>query len=175
MFYLSEASVIEMRNGHIVKTLIGSVAEGVNDVVCSFSPSGEYVFYYHSGHKTLRVFRVLDCQLIGVFRPHATITCWSYDPDGLFIIIGAQDGSLLTVVLNDPLTKEETLARIATLPCRYHLAEFLHIPVDCQNDVDMFDLKNLGAVTAAVTRFKSLLDNKKRGGVAKKSHVCSVM
>ncbi|EFP10882.1 hypothetical protein CRE_30786 [Caenorhabditis remanei] len=167
--------VIDMRSGQVAKTLIGNVTEGVNDVTCSFSPNGQYVFYYHSGHKTLRVFRVLDCQLIGTFRPHATITCWSYDPDGFFVILGAQDGSLLTVVLNDPLAKEETLNKIALLPCRRHLAEFLHIHVPEEAELDTFDLRNLGAVTAAVTRFKSLLDNKKGGGVTKKSHVCSIM
>ncbi|EGT47150.1 hypothetical protein CAEBREN_31734 [Caenorhabditis brenneri] len=167
--------VIDMRSGQIAKTLIGNVPEGVNDVVCSFSPNGQYVFYYHSGFKTLRVFRVLDCQLIGTFRPHATIKCWSYDPDGLFVIIGAHDGSLLTIVLNDPMMKEETLNKIGLLPCRRHLAEFLHIHVPEEAELDTFDLKNLGAVTAAVTRFKSLLDNKKGGGVTKKSHVCSVM
>ncbi|ULT89955.1 hypothetical protein L3Y34_008385 [Caenorhabditis briggsae] len=167
--------VIDMRSGQVAKTLIGNVTEGVNDVTCSFSPNGQYVFYYHSGHKTLRVFRVLDCQLIGTFRPHATITCWSYDPDGFFVIIGAQDGSLLTVVLNDPIAKEETLNKIAILPCRRHLAEYLHIHVPEEAELDTFDLRNLGAVTAAVTRFKSLLENKKGGGVSKKSHVCSLM
>ncbi|CAI2355495.1 unnamed protein product [Caenorhabditis sp. 36 PRJEB53466] len=151
--------IIDMRTGHAVKTLIGNVAEGVNDVTCSFSPNGHHVFYYHSGHKTLRVFRVLDCQLIGTFRPHATITCWTYDPEGLSVIIGGQDGSLLTVILNDPIAKEETLKKISILPCRRHLAEFLHMPIPEENELDNFDLKNLGAPDPEHFRLNSILTN----------------
>ncbi|CAB3397348.1 unnamed protein product [Caenorhabditis bovis] len=169
--------VIDIKTGLTAKTLIGNVTEGVNDVTCSFTPNGQYVVYFHSGHKTLRVFRVLDSQLIGTFRPHATITCWNYDPKGNLIIVGAQDGSLLSLVLRDPLLKEETLINMAKLPCRRHLADYLHLPIPEESRIDIFDLHNLGAVTAAVTRFKSLLDNKKSGGggMAKKSHVCLVM
>lgn len=81
----------------------------------------------------------------------------------------------MTVVLNDYSSKEETIAKIATLPCRRHLADYLHIHITEESDLDAFDLRNLGAVTAAVTRFKSLLGSKKGGGVTKKSHVCLIM
>jgi hypothetical protein len=40
-----------------VKTFIPKVAEGVFTVICMFNQTDEYVLYYHSGKKTLRVFR----------------------------------------------------------------------------------------------------------------------
>ena len=43
-----------MKSGNTLKTLIGAVAEGVNDVTATFTPNGAHVLYYHNGHKTLR-------------------------------------------------------------------------------------------------------------------------
>lgn len=77
-----------MKSGSIIRTLIGKVAEGINDVEACFTPNGLHVLYYHSGHQTLRAFRVSDGQLIGTFRPHAQITSWSYDHNGKKIVIG---------------------------------------------------------------------------------------
>lgn len=54
-----------MKTGGVMRTLIGQVAEGVNDVKAMFTSTGEHVLYYHSGHQTLRAFRVADGQLIG--------------------------------------------------------------------------------------------------------------
>jgi len=49
--------LLELKKGSSVKTFIPRVAEGVFTVICMFNKTDEYVLYYHSGKKTLRVFR----------------------------------------------------------------------------------------------------------------------
>lgn len=49
--------LMELKKGTTVKTFIPKVAEGVFTVICMFNKTDEYVLYYHSGKKTLRVFR----------------------------------------------------------------------------------------------------------------------
>lgn len=46
-----------MKRGATVETFIPRVAEGVFTVICMFNRTDEYVLYYHSGKKTIRVFR----------------------------------------------------------------------------------------------------------------------
>lgn len=95
--------IIDMKSGTIIRTLIGQVAEGVNDVQARFTPNGSHVLYYHSGHQTLRIFRVANGQLIGTLRPHAQITTWSCDHNGEKIAIGRQSVKLkskCTILLN---------------------------------------------------------------------------
>lgn len=49
--------LIELKKGTSVKTYISKVAEGVFTVISMFNRTDEYVLYYHSGRKTIRVFR----------------------------------------------------------------------------------------------------------------------
>lgn len=49
--------LLELKKGTSIKTFIPRVAEGVFTVICMFNKTDEYVLYYHSGKKTLRVFR----------------------------------------------------------------------------------------------------------------------
>jgi len=49
--------LIELKKGITVKTYISKVAEGVFTVISMFNRTDEYVLYYHSGRKTIRVFR----------------------------------------------------------------------------------------------------------------------
>lgn len=49
--------LIELRRGVSVQPLISRAAEGVFSIITMFSSDDLYVFYYHSGRKTLRVFR----------------------------------------------------------------------------------------------------------------------
>lgn len=51
--------LLELKKGTSVKTFIPRVAEGVFTVNCMFNKTDEYVLYYHSGKKTLRVFRLV--------------------------------------------------------------------------------------------------------------------
>ena len=77
-----------MKTGATARTLIGYVAEGVNDVRAEFTPTGKHVLYYHNGYQTLRAFRVSDGKLIGTLRPHAQITTWTCDSKGEKVVIG---------------------------------------------------------------------------------------
>ena len=52
--------LIDLRHGAVLTTLIPKTAEGIFNVICKFNATNEYVMYYHSGRKTLRIFRVFD-------------------------------------------------------------------------------------------------------------------
>ena len=56
------------RHGTVVRTLIPKIAEGIFNVICKFNETNEYVLYYHSGRKTLRIFRVSDGVMIANYR-----------------------------------------------------------------------------------------------------------
>ncbi|KAH7668241.1 Protein T05C3.2, partial [Aphelenchoides avenae] len=158
-----------MKNGSTLKTLIGTVAEGVNDVQARFTPTGEHVLYYNNGHQTLRAFRVADGQLIGTFRPHAQITTWTCDHKGEKIVIGGQDGSLLTSVIYDAKVKPEIQKTLALLPTRRYLAEHLGIPQEELDKDENLDLRNLAMITKAAAKFKQSVRNKNQP-----SAVCSI-
>lgn len=55
--------LIELKKGQTVRTFIPKVAEGVFTIICLFNKTDEYVLYYHSGKKTLRVFRYLNVHI----------------------------------------------------------------------------------------------------------------
>lgn len=48
---------MELRSSTAVSQLISRSAEGVFTNVTMFNATDQYVLYYHSGHKTIRVFR----------------------------------------------------------------------------------------------------------------------
>lgn len=131
---LGGAQLIDMKTGQVEKNLIGRVAEGVNDVRAQFTAGGQHVLYYHSGHQTLRAFRVADGQLVGTLRPHARITTWTCDQSGQLVVVGGQDGSLLTVFLYDDKVFPEAQKQLARLQSRRYLAEHLNLPVSGPRD-----------------------------------------
>ena len=52
--------VLDLKGGAILTTLIPKLAEGMFHVIAKFNETNEYVLYYHSGHQTLKVFRMED-------------------------------------------------------------------------------------------------------------------
>ena len=60
--------ILDLRSGNVVKTLIPKVSEGIFDVMAEFNKTDDYVLYYHSGRKTIRVFRRKDGQQIANYR-----------------------------------------------------------------------------------------------------------
>ena len=46
--------LLDLRTGQVVRTLIPKIAEGIFDVIATFTKTNEYVLYYHSGRKTIR-------------------------------------------------------------------------------------------------------------------------
>lgn len=57
LFSRGGLELVELKKGTTVRTCIPRVAEGVFTVICMFSKTDDYVLYYHSGRKTLRLFR----------------------------------------------------------------------------------------------------------------------
>lgn len=90
-----------MRSSSSVFQLISRSAEGVFTNVTSFNATDQYVLYYHSGHKTLRVFRVLDGQMLANYRLAAELTAIETTTDGRCVVIGTLDGCLSVLAIAD--------------------------------------------------------------------------
>ena len=106
-----------MRKGSTVKTFIPKVAEGVFTVICMFTTTDEYVLYYHSGRKTLRVFRTSDTKMISNYRMQAELTAIKSTSDGNSIVLGTVDGCLSVLAIADP-QKVEMTEYLQDLPSR---------------------------------------------------------
>jgi len=85
--------------------------------VTSFNATDQYVLYYHSGHKTLRVFRVLDGQMLANYRLAAELTAIDTTTDGRCVVIGTLDGCLSVLAIADP-TVPGSFQFLASLPSR---------------------------------------------------------
>uniref|UniRef100_A0A1I7RSF6 Bulb-type lectin domain-containing protein n=1 Tax=Bursaphelenchus xylophilus TaxID=6326 RepID=A0A1I7RSF6_BURXY len=161
--------LIDLKTGQVTKTLIGQVAEGVNDVQARFTATGEHILYYHNGLQTLRAYRVNDGQLIGTLRPHSRVTTWTSDNSGQEIVMGGLDGSLLTTFLYDEKIYPDSQKSLAHLPSRRYLADHLNIVVDDPASNDNTEFRNLTVLTKAVQKFKSLINKDQQS-----SQVCSI-
>lgn len=93
------------------------MAEGVFTVICMFTEGDEYVLYYHSGKKTLRVFRTSSCEMIANYRMQAELTAIKSTTDGKGLVLGTVDGCLSVFAIADP-DKEETFQILNDLPSR---------------------------------------------------------
>lgn len=93
--------IFELRNGKVVRTLIGKVAEGVFDVITFFTPTNNHVIYYNKGKRTIRVFRAADGQLIADMRCQAKVRQACATPDGLALVVGYEDGAVQMFLLAD--------------------------------------------------------------------------
>lgn len=109
--------LLELRKGTTVKTFIPKVAEGVFTVICMFTEGDEYVLYYHSGKKTLRVFRTSDTQLIANYRMQAELTAIMSTTDGKGLVLGTVDGCLSVLAIADP-ENPEIFKYLEDLPSR---------------------------------------------------------
>jgi len=107
----------EFRTSSTVSTLITRTAEGVFTNVTSFNATDQYVLYYHSGHKTLRVFRVRDGQYLANYRLSAELTAIQTTTDGRCVVIGTLDGCLTVLAISDPLS-EASHPFLTSLPSR---------------------------------------------------------
>lgn len=109
--------MLELRKGTTIKTFIPKVAEGVFTVICMFTEGDEYVLYYHSGKKTLRVFRTSNAELIANYRMQAELTAIKSTNDGKGLVLGTVDGCLSVLAIVD-VEKEDTLKYVENLPSR---------------------------------------------------------
>ena len=81
-----------------------------------FTQSEEYVWYYHSGRGTIRLFRRHDATMIANYALSGhvttiTTTSWS-------IIAGGGDGTVTMLAIADPHKMEEARELVQSLPSR---------------------------------------------------------
>ena len=121
-------------NGNVVKTLIPKIAEGIFNVICKFSETNEYVLYYHSGRKTLRVFRVCDGVMIANYRVSSNLSSVESTSDGKSVALGMVDGNLTVLTLADP-KKRHMVEYLKNLPSRMGLLNIITRPKKSLNSV----------------------------------------
>ncbi|XP_014255655.1 NACHT and WD repeat domain-containing protein 2 isoform X2 [Cimex lectularius] len=109
--------LLELKRGASVRTFIPRVAEGVFSVICMFNKTDEYVLYYHSGKKTIRVFRTNDAKMVANYRVQAELTAIESTDDGKCIILGTVDGCLSVLAIADN-NKPEMKEFLRALPSR---------------------------------------------------------
>ncbi|CAD7093198.1 unnamed protein product [Hermetia illucens] len=109
--------LLELRKGTTVKTYIPKVAEGVFSVICLFTENDEYVCYYHSGKKTLRIFRTVDTTMIANYRLQAELTAIKSSKDGRSLVLGTVDGCMSVLAIADPM-KDDMTQYLEGLPSR---------------------------------------------------------
>lgn len=150
---------LELRKGTTVKTFIPKVAEGVFTVICMFTETDEYVLYYHSGKKTLRVFRTTDTVMIANYRMQAELTAIKSTSDGRCLVLGTVDGCISVLAIADPL-KADTFEYLEKLPSRdadvrINLESPFH---QCNLTlINSFQWKKKLAKMKAATRFKAAM------------------
>ena len=93
--------IFEFRNGKVVRTLIGKVAEGVFDVITFFTPTNAHVVYYNHGKRTIRIFRTVDGQQIADMKCQAKIRQAVATQDGHALVVGYEDGSVQMFLIVD--------------------------------------------------------------------------
>ncbi len=109
--------MLDLRHGTVLRTLIPKIAEGIFNVICKFNATNEYVLYYHSGLKTLRVFRVSDGQMIANYRVPSDLSSLESTTDGYSVVLGMVDGNLTVLTIADP-KKGRMSEYLKSLPSR---------------------------------------------------------
>ena len=109
--------LVDLRSGTVKLQLIPKIAEGIFNIISKFNATNEYVLYYHSGRKTLRVFRVSDGVKIAVYRVPSELSAIESTTDGKSVALGMVDGNLCVLSIADPKKKYMT-EYIRGLPSR---------------------------------------------------------
>ena len=109
--------LLDLKTGKTVHTLIPRIAEGVFSVQTLFTNNDVHAVYYHSGHRSVRVFRVADGVQIADYKAHADIRDIASTSGGTSVVLGAVDGSLVVLTIADPIdpTNKDF---VANLPSR---------------------------------------------------------
>lgn len=94
--------MLDLKTGAKVLTLIPRVAEGVFATKSMFTSNDAHVVYYHSRRRSVRVFRVVDGVQVADFKSHAEVNALASTEDGLAVILGGIDGSLVILAVADP-------------------------------------------------------------------------
>lgn len=113
----SGLEILELRHGSTVRVLLPKVSEGLVNFITGFTASDEYVYYYHNGKRTIRLFRVEDGEMIANYRLSAEARIIKSSPDGASLVVGGADGSLIMLMIADP-RKPTSLKALRELPSR---------------------------------------------------------
>ena len=84
---------------------------------CLVTRNDQHVIYYHSGHRSIRVFRVSDGKQIADYRAPAEIKALAGSSGGSSVVLGAVDGSVTVLTIADPKNKHNK-SFLASLPSR---------------------------------------------------------
>jgi WD40 repeat protein len=95
--------LLNLKNGSRVKVLIPKVAEGVFDVDTLITGNDVHVVYYHSGKRTIRVFRISDGKQIADYKSTAKVRTMLCTQDSRAIVFGCEDGTVNMLIIADPL------------------------------------------------------------------------
>ncbi|CAF0996732.1 unnamed protein product, partial [Rotaria sordida] len=93
--------IFEFRNGKVIRTLIGKIAEGVFEVLTFFTPTNNHVIYYNKGKRTIRVFRTQDGKQIADMKCPAKVRQALGTHDGRALIVGYEDGAIQMFLIVD--------------------------------------------------------------------------
>lgn len=130
--------LLDLKNGKVKHTLIPKVAEGVFTNITLFTCNDQHVVYYHSGHRSIRVFRVSDGKQIADYRAHAEIKAISSTRGGTSIVLGIVDGSVIVLTVADPKNKYNK-EFLASLPSRHGPLSPEGSPTKNNLNVDLLD------------------------------------
>jgi WD40 repeat protein len=159
----SSLEVVELRYGSTVRVLLPKVSEGLVSFVTGFTANDEYVYYYHSTKRTIRLFRVSDGDMIANYRLSAEARVVKSTPDGSCLVVGSADGSVTMLLIADP-KKHECQKLLSLLPSR------------CERIVNKSTTTPLSRWKAAVRLAKAISGSRassRRASVVD-SRVCSV-
>ena len=112
--------MLDLKHGCVLRTLIPKVAEGIFHVIAQFNETDEYVLYYHSGKKTLRVFRIIDGVMIANYLVPSNLTSLESTSDGNNVALGMVDGNVSILTIADP-KKRRMGTYVRNLPSRQGL------------------------------------------------------
>jgi WD40 repeat protein len=109
--------LIDLKYGSTVKVLLPQTSEGVLSVVTSFTATDEYVYYYHSVKKIIRLIRLEDGKVIANYKVSAEAKVIKSTPDGKYLVVGGVDGSFIVLMIVDP-NKKASFKQLNELPSR---------------------------------------------------------
>jgi len=98
--------LLDLKKGSRLRVFIPKVAEGVFDVETLITGNDLHVVYYHSGKRTIRVFRIADGKKIADFKSAAKVTTMVCTQDSRAIVVGCEDGTVNMLIIADPLDEK---------------------------------------------------------------------
>jgi len=98
--------LLDLKSGGRLKVFIPKVAEGVFDVDTLITPNDMHIVYYHSGKRTIRVYRISDGKKLADYKSAAKVKTMVCTQDSRAIVFGCEDGTVNMLILADPMDEE---------------------------------------------------------------------